>query len=94
MHAFGASPENRVTPCTMYFVQPVLNMWNVFIAKTRHEQQVFSTMSLERLHVHSSMGVRDVELVVVVIFMCRYMDSWSKQSNRAWSHIVDVKLQM
>jgi hypothetical protein len=31
--------------CPVYFVQPVIDMWNVVITKVRHEEQIFASSS-------------------------------------------------
>jgi hypothetical protein len=36
----------------MYLVQPVPNKWNVVIGEVRHEQQIFSTSTSQRLDAH------------------------------------------
>jgi hypothetical protein len=59
-------------------------MWNVVIDKVRHEQQVFSSAaSIERLDAHN-IHARDVEFIVVV-FMRRDMENWSKRNIREGS---------
>jgi hypothetical protein len=57
----------------MFFVQPIQNMCNASIGNVRHEQQICSMTSIERLDAHGR-GVGDVEFVVV-IFKGRHVDN-------------------
>jgi hypothetical protein len=60
---------------TAYFVQSKPNMWNVVvIIEMRHEHQTFPTPAIKRLDAYNR-DVRDVELIVIAVFMCRNWDN-------------------
>jgi hypothetical protein len=59
---------------TAYFVQSKPNMWNVVvIIEMRHEHQTFPTSAIKRFAAYNR-DVRDAELIVIVVFMCRNRD--------------------